>query len=88
MDRYLNFDRGNRVLIDRVEHVFDGCVAAVEPGATESLVFIDSRIGLRVVFTRVEFDLAYSAGRFKFVKAYEKVVDVAPETDASDHGIA
>ena len=88
MDRHLNFDSGDHVLVDGVEHVFDGCVSSTGPDQPDGLVFLDRRIGRRTTFTMPEFDYAYSEGRFRFVKAYERVADKAPETDAPDHGIA
>lgn len=88
MDRYLNFDVGDQVLIDGVDHAFDGCVSAKEPGGALGLVFIDRRIGHRLTFTQVEFDQAYSQGRLRLLKAYERAADIAPENDTADYGKA
>jgi len=86
MCRYVPFSIGERVVIDDIDYVFDGCVKALAgPAADDDLVFIERRTGSRHTFTRQEFDDAYGAGRFRFLKPYERIADVAPEPDRGDY---
>lgn len=86
MSRYVPFSIGERVVIDDIDCVFDGCVKAPAGSADDDdLVFVDRRTGSRHVFTRQEFDDAYGAGRFRFLKPYERIDDVAPEPDRGDY---
>jgi putative transposase len=89
MQRHLNFDLRDRVLIDGIECEFDGCVSGSHAGADgDELIFVDRRIGNRIRFTQLEFDQAYAQGRLRWIRAYERVGDVAPEPDEADFGKA
>ncbi|RZL67178.1 MAG: hypothetical protein EOP29_28025, partial [Rhodococcus sp. (in: high G+C Gram-positive bacteria)] len=89
MSRYVPFAIGERVVIDGIDCVFDGCVTSVAGApADDDLVFIDRRTGGRQVFTRSEFDTAYGAGHLRFLKPYEHIDDLAPEPDSDSYGQA
>ncbi|CAN5126410.1 hypothetical protein BH10PSE2_BH10PSE2_11210 [soil metagenome] len=80
MQRHLNFNLRDKVLIDGVECEFDGCVSNTADG-DDDLVFVDRRIGRRITFTQREFDRAYSHGQLRFLRQNERATDVAPEVD-------
>lgn len=85
MGRHIEFSVGDCVMIDDVEHVFDGCVAPVgEDALGDDLIFLDRRTRRPTVFALTEFDVLYAAARIRILKSYEKVADVAPEADRAD----
>ena len=48
MSRYVPFSIGERVIIDDIDCMFDGCVtASAGPAADDDLVFVDRRTGSR-----------------------------------------
>ena len=85
MHRHLNLEVGERVLIDGDEHRFDGYFLGGDPNdSARGLKFVRFRTNEPVLFTQQEFDTAYCEGRLRWLRAYERVEDVAPEQGDRD----